>query len=108
MQKSIAVTVPHDLGAAEAKRRIAEQLDQARHSYVDTFVASAVTWTEDHADLQIATLGQTVTGGIDIAPDTVRIEVQLPWPLSMLAGGIEGLIKSRSEDILQLEHMPKK
>jgi hypothetical protein len=35
MSNSIVFTVPHNLGAEEAKRRIAEQLEHLRHDYID-------------------------------------------------------------------------
>jgi hypothetical protein len=36
-------------------------------------------------------LGQTTTGTIDVAEDHVRLEVQLPWLLSLLANKGKGL-----------------
>jgi hypothetical protein len=40
MSNSIVVTVPHNLGAEEAKRRIAEQLEHLRRDYMRFVVAA--------------------------------------------------------------------
>jgi putative polyhydroxyalkanoate system protein len=108
MTKSIIVTLPHDLGAEKARQRIATQLEQLREAYIDKLAESEIAWSGDHADLRVVAMGQTATGQLDIAPDSVRIEVQLPWILAALSGRIEGLLKESGKDMLQIGHMPKK
>lgn len=79
MSNSIVITIPHRLGAEEAKRRIAEQLEHLRRDYIDKLAYSEVNWDADTADLRVVALGQTVTGKICVMSDSLRIEVQLPW-----------------------------
>jgi hypothetical protein len=43
------------------------------------------TLTGDHLQFQISALGQAASGSIDVADDCVRLEVFLPWLLTMLA-----------------------
>ncbi len=70
MPKSIVVVVPHNLGAEAAKKRIAERIDVLRSSYVDKLGYSEINWTGDRADLRVVVFGQTVTGQIDVMPDS--------------------------------------
>ena len=42
-------------------------------------------WSGDHMEFQARLLGQSTTGSVDVAYDHVRLEVQLPWVLAMVA-----------------------
>jgi len=103
MSQSITVTVPHRLGVEEAKRRIATQLDAMRRDYVDKFAASDVAWVGDQANVRVSALGQTVTGQLDVEPQQVRIEVQLPWLLAAMRGRLEGILSTTARNSLQIE-----
>ena len=102
MSKSIIVSVPHQLGIVEAKRRIDERVDELRKTYVDKIAQSDIAWEGDRANLRVVALGQTATGTIDVTADSLRIEVVLPWLLSAISGKVEGLLKSNANDTLLL------
>jgi hypothetical protein len=108
MPQSIVVTVPHSLGVDAAKRRIAERVDQLRTAYLDKLAQSEIKWTGDRADLRIVALGQSMTAQIDVMPDSVRIEVQLPWLLAALGDRAKGFLTSNAKDSLQIGHTPPK
>ena len=46
-------------------------------------------------------LGQTTTGTVDVAEDHVRLEVQLPWLLSMLANKAKALVEKQGKRMLE-------
>jgi len=50
MSNSIVITVPHRLGAKEAKRRIVEQIELLRRNYIDKLAYSEVNWNGDTAN----------------------------------------------------------
>ncbi len=102
MAKSIVVSLPHALGASEAKRRVNHQLETLRNEYIGKIGHSELSWTGDRADLRVVALGQTTTGQIDVTADAVRIEVQLPWLLAALSGKVEGLLTKNAKDSLRL------
>ena len=108
MSNAIVITLPHNLGAQEAKRRIAERVDRLRHDYIDKLAYSEVNWNVDTADVRVVAFGQTVTGTISVMPDSLRIEVQLPLILAILAGKIQGVLKDDAEETLRIEHTPPK
>jgi Putative polyhydroxyalkanoic acid system protein (PHA_gran_rgn) len=108
MPKSIVVIVPHNIGAEAAKKRIAERIDALRSTYVDKLGYSEINWTGDRADLRLVVFGQTVTGQIDVMPDSLRIEAQLPWILDALANKIQGVLTSNAKESLQIGHTPPK
>jgi hypothetical protein len=84
MSQPIIVTLPHRLGKAEALRRLQASFSNAQSSGAGLFVFKN-QWLGDHLDFHASLLGQSTTGTVDVAEDHVRLEVQLPWLLSMLA-----------------------
>jgi hypothetical protein len=55
----------------------------------------------DHLDFRASILGQTTTGTVDIAEDHVRLEVKLPWLLSLLANRAKGLVQKQAKLMLE-------
>jgi Putative polyhydroxyalkanoic acid system protein (PHA_gran_rgn) len=108
MSNAIVITLPHSLGAEEAKRRIAERIELLRRDYIDKLAYSEVSWNGDTADLRVVALGQTVTAKIFVMSDSLRIEVQLPWILAALTNKIQGALKSNAEESLRIGYTPPK
>ncbi|MBP2311774.1 polyhydroxyalkanoic acid system family protein [Azospirillum soli] len=101
MSKPLTVTIPHQLGRQEAKRRLTEGMGQAR-SYLSAVATSMEDhWVEDRMDFRVVALAQTVTGWIDVQEDCVNVEVQLPWALGMLANKLKD--KLQHQGTLMLE-----
>lgn len=105
MAKSIIVTIPHDLGAAEARRRLAEGLGPLQQSFAGK-LTSDVQWSGNHADIKVGALGQKVTAQLEVEQAQVRIEVQLPFLLAALANKIQPYLQKSGTDMLRLP--PKK
>ena len=102
MSRSIVMTFPHELGIAEAKRRISERFDLMKREYVDKIGRADITWVGDIAHLRVNALGQHATAEIDVKAADIRIEVHLPWLLAAMASKVEGLLKSNAKDTLRL------
>ncbi|MBP2295941.1 polyhydroxyalkanoic acid system family protein [Azospirillum rugosum] len=101
MSKPLTLTIPHQLGRDEAKRRLSEGMGQAR-SYLSA-VASSMDdhWTDDRMDFRVVAMAQTVTGYIDVQDDCVNVEVQLPWALGMLANKVKDRIQQQGTLMLE-------
>ena len=92
MSRPLIVSIPHRLGREEAGRRIKSGLTAARTNY---------SWSGDRLAFNLSALGQTAAGFIDVADDHVRLEVQLPWLLAVVAEKLTPAI--RKEGTLMLE-----
>ena len=108
MPNSIVITVPHRLGAAEAKKRIAQQMEILRRDYLDKIAHSEAVWNGDTADVLVVAFGQTVTGKVSVMSDALQIEVNLPWFLAALARPVQNVLKSNAEESLRIGHSPPK
>ena len=102
MSRSIVMTFPHELGVAEAKKRITERFDLVRSQYIEKIGSAEIAWVGDVAHLRVAALGQNATAEIDVKPADIRVEVHLPWLLAAMAGKIEGLLKTNAADTLRI------
>jgi hypothetical protein len=104
MPNPLVVSIPHRLGKAEAVRRLKSGLGTVRSNFSHILSVEAETWTEEHLQFQVSSLGQRAHGTIDVAEDHVRLEVHLPWALGLLASAIQPAI--RKEGTLMLEKKP--
>lgn len=90
MAKPLIVEIPHDLGLAEARRRIADGITQADGLFAKAGIAvDRMAWTGDHLDFAMAAMGQKVDGQVDVGAETVRVEVRLPLLLALFAQQIQ-------------------
>jgi len=83
--KPVTVIVPHQLGKAEARNRLQRGMTQLPSQLLGMGTVAESQWTEDRMNFRMGILNQTITGRIDVLDDAVRIEVDLPWVLAMLA-----------------------
>jgi putative polyhydroxyalkanoic acid system protein len=101
VSKPLVVSIPHRLGKDEALRRLRGGLIHVRSSFGHLLTVEEETWAGDRLQFRLRSLGQPVSGTIDVADDHVRLEVLLPWLLGLLAERLAPMI--RREGTLMLE-----
>lgn len=82
-------------------RRLRGGLGQLRGTLGSAVQPIQETWTGDHLDFQWRVLGQTASGGLDVADDYVRVEIELPWLLARLAGTAKNLLQKKGQLLLE-------
>lgn len=101
MTKPLTVSIPHTLGKAEATRRLQGGVSRLKSQFGGQIASIDEQWTADRLDFRVGAMGQTVTGHLDVLEDAVRVEVQLPWILAMVAEKAKSFI--RKQGTLMLE-----
>lgn len=101
MSKPLVVSIPHQLGRAEAKRRLETGIGQIRHMFGDKLTALEDRWNGDHLDFHVKALGQAVSGGLDVKETHVDLEVHLPWVLAVFAHKAKSLIEKQGTLMLE-------
>lgn len=99
--KTVTVTIPHRLGAVEARRRLQQGITQLRTQYAGQVASIEERWEADHMEFQAGLLGQTLTGRLDVQAESVRVELDLPWMLAVLAEKIRGEVEQRGRKLLE-------
>jgi hypothetical protein len=99
------VEIAHSLGKAEAKRRIASRIGEL-HKHIPGGMADVTSsWpSPDRLELRVVAMGQAVDATLDIEERLVRVRLMLPLFLSMMAGPIAALVRSRGEELLLSDH----
>ena len=101
MTKPLIVSIPHSLGKAEAARRLRDGVGQLKTQFGDKIATVEEQWAGDRMSFRVGAMGQTVAGHLDVAEDSVRVEVQLPWMLAMVADKAKSLIQKQGTLMLE-------
>jgi len=99
MATPIFISVPHQLGRAEARRRIeggfatiVRQLPGAG--------SSSERWDGDKLSFSVGGLGQAVSGEITVLDAAVTIKIELPGVLGVIAGGLKRKLEKAGQLLL--------
>jgi len=107
MSGPISVDLPHHLGAAEAKRRIGNNMGSlAGHLPAGAQVSSK--WQGDRLALDVGVLGQQLGATIDVEEKLVRVTVNLPPALAFFGKAIEAGLRQSGPAMLEDRSKDKK
>lgn len=102
MTKTITVNIPHDLGAAEARRRIEDGFGKLSAQFGGEGLVSVTrAWEGERLSFGARVLGQAVTGRLDVQDQAVRMEIDLPNMLAMIASKIKGRLQKEGQLLLE-------
>ncbi|WP_298422665.1 polyhydroxyalkanoic acid system family protein [Rhodoblastus sp.] len=107
MGQIVSVDVKHSLGAEEAKRRVQAGIEAMKEKYGEQLSVLQVDWSDMHADVVVGAMGHSLKGAFDFLPDCVRVSLELPWILAMIADKAKSLIAHKTENMLLLPPPPK-
>ena len=102
MSKPLTVEIPHDLGLQEARRRIEAGFGRLEHQFGGGGLARLEKrWSGDTLSFQAQVLGQTVTGRLEVMAALVRMELDLPPFLAMIASSLKGRLQKEGQLLLE-------
>jgi hypothetical protein len=100
MAKTITVTVPHRLSQEEAKRRVVSGIADARTKFASMTKGVQENWDGERMNFTLSTMGQSITGRVDVEPQHVKLEVDLPLILAMFADKVRPRIEEEGRKLL--------
>jgi hypothetical protein len=100
MSKPVTVTIPHQLGRLEARRRLDEGVDKMIGQLGSVGTVSKA-WDGDVLRFSVTAMGQVVNGFLHVFDQEVRLEVILPGFLAMLANKVKGRIAQEGAVLLE-------
>ncbi len=104
MARPVTVNIPHSLGKDEARRRIEAGFGQMRQQItggLGAMLAFEERWEGDRLHFEAGGLGQKLTGRLDVMPDSVQIQLDLPEMLAAIADKIIGRLKTEGQKLLE-------
>jgi hypothetical protein len=99
MPTPLTVSIPHQLGRAEARRRIETGFAKIIHVLPGAGPCSE-RWDGDRLVFSVAAMAQTVAGVIDVGDVAVTMEIQLPGVLGLIASGLKGRLQKAGQLLL--------
>lgn len=95
------ITIPHSLGRAEVKRRMADRIGELPGRIPGGVATVTSSWPQpDTMAIDVALLGKQVTATVDVEESTLRISLALPPSLSFLSGIIAAAVRERGQNVL--------
>jgi hypothetical protein len=85
MARPIIIDIAHELGRAEAHRRIQNGFGRIRDQLGVGMMSFDERWEGDRLHFSARALGGSLAGRLEIFERSVRIELDLPWALAALA-----------------------
>ncbi|HVG82475.1 MAG TPA: polyhydroxyalkanoic acid system family protein [Methylomirabilota bacterium] len=106
MPKPLVMTISHELGKEEAKRRLQNGVGQMRAQLAPLTSSLDHQWMDDRLSFHMVALGQRIAGHIDVLEEAVRVELQLPGVLGWLGEKIGRRIQRQASLMLDKPKAP--
>jgi putative polyhydroxyalkanoate system protein len=100
MTTPIRVSIPHQLGRAEARRRIETGFSKLASQLPGGAKLCNQSWEGDRLAFSLAALTQTVSGSVEVLESTVTIEIELPGLLGQIAGAFKDRLQKAGQLLL--------
>jgi len=100
METPLSISIPHQLGRAEARRRIETGFARIVAQLPGSAGTCTERWDGDRLTFSVGAMGQTVSGVVHVLDTAVTMELQLPALLGMIAGGLRGRLQKAGQLLL--------
>ena len=100
MTTPIVVSIPHQLGRAEARRRIDDGFAKIIHLFPGSDGKCSERWDGDRLIFGVTAMGQSVAGVIEVLDTVVTMEIELPGVLGLIASGLKNRLKKAGQLLL--------
>jgi hypothetical protein len=96
----VTVTIPHQLGRAEAKRRVEDGFAKMLSAVPGGVSPASERWEGDRLVFSVVAMAQTIGGVVDVADSAVTMQIQLPGMLGMVAGALKDRLQKTAQLLL--------
>lgn len=95
------IPIPHKLSREEARQRLQSRSGEIAGMMPGGMADVTVTWPhEDRMELQIAAMGKTAQGSIEIGDDAIIFVLELPGGLSFVEPMIRSAVEQKGRKLL--------
>jgi Putative polyhydroxyalkanoic acid system protein (PHA_gran_rgn) len=100
MSTPISISIPHQLGRAEARRRIEAGFSNLIRQLPGSGGTCSQRWDGDRLSFSIAGLGQSISGVVDVLDTAVAMQIELPGVLGLIANAVKGRLRNATQLLL--------
>jgi hypothetical protein len=99
--KPVVVEIAHELGRAEAGQRLRGGFGKIRNQLGVGVLNFEEQWVGDQLHFAAGALGQKISGRVEVMDTSVRIELDLPWALAVLAERLQHRVRHAGALLLE-------
>jgi putative polyhydroxyalkanoic acid system protein len=96
----IKLSVPHQLGTDEAKKRITKLLGETKAHYGDKISDLEESWVDNRGQFRFKAMGFSVSGNLEVQAGQVAGELNLPFAALPFKSKIESDLSTRAKELL--------
>jgi hypothetical protein len=100
MTTPLHISIPHELGRTEARRRIEDGFSKLALQLPGGASLYHQRWDGDRLAFSVAVMAQTVTGSVEVLDRTVTIDIHLPGLLGQIAGAFKDRLRTAGQLLL--------
>lgn len=100
MATPISISIPHQLGRAEARRRIEIGFSKIIRQLPGSAGTCSERWDGDRLTFSVSGMGQKLSGVVNVLDAAVTMELELPGILGVIANGLKGRIQTAGQLLL--------
>ena len=97
---SIKLSVPHKLGAEEAKKRVTKLISDARAQFGHSVSDVKESWTDQRGTFSFRAMGFAISGTLQVDPASVDLEINLPFAALPFKSRIESELSGKAKELL--------
>ena len=97
---SIEMSMPHQLGEQEARRRIQELLPRMKADYGEQIKDLQEEWNGNTGIFSFSVMGFAVSGTLTVNESSVDLDGNLPFAATFFKGKIKSVIQEKAQEIL--------
>jgi hypothetical protein len=97
----LVLRIPHSLGSAEAKRRIAGAAPEVKARHWQYLAASDFEWDGNRLSFRVIVLAQTIQGTIDVEEKFAELRSQLPFVIRALVKRFMPIVRDTGQRLLK-------
>lgn len=97
---SIEMSIPHQLGEQEARRRIQELLPKMKADHGDQIKDLKEEWNGNTGRFSFSVMGFAVSGNLTVNESSVDLDGDLPFAATFFKGKIKSVIQEKAQELL--------
>lgn len=101
MSKPITITIPHQLGRNEARRRVEDGCRKAAAALPGGAGSYTGRWDGDRFVFAVTAMAQAIDGVVDVGDTEATVEIALPGVLGLVARGLRDRIRAEGQRLLK-------
>ena len=96
----MTLSVPHNLGTEEAKRRVTHLITETKEHFGSMIGDVEESWTDNTGTFHFRAMGFAVSGRLQVEPSALQIEIDFPFAALPFKSRVEKEILHQAELLL--------